>query len=350
MTTSQKNQGVDAARLGVAGLLLAFGCHAGRVEQARNAVPVRGPEPSTNLADAGSPPSDSCVDDAQCTALEKSGLVPEPEGKVVLCEAGRCEPYDEAVLWEWAQGISADLREFTLKPPKLSDASWFRPGSRVSLYVPENWQGNELKRRARCIALQFSEEVVDSVEEQRERLVAFVDDAGKQWPAGRRYGCLSQLELRETAVLYDPSCVTPTSSSGYGSARYVGQFLSRADDTGLVYDGAMAEITPYCSPVTLRRPGCDPLECHSCRIGLDVTLHVVGIGGRSNHRRELVRTVSDGTCPPCLPDPLRPLIPRLEAVLDGRTFYLEHGVPEALRLFRKKADCDAHVLALESGN
>jgi hypothetical protein len=303
---------------------------------------------SADVADAGAPTAGTrCVDDTACRALEARGVVPKREGKIALCEAGRCEPYDEEVLWQWAKGVSVDLREFTLKEPKLSDASWFQPGRKVSLYLPENWQGETLKRRARCIALEFSARAAEGAEDAEEELVARVDESGQNWPAGH-HGCSYSLVLSRSAVEFDEGCSTPTSSSGYGGAQIVGQFLSRADDTGLVYDGATAEITPYCSPVTLRRPGCDPAECHSCRIGLTVDLHVAGIGGRSNRRQELVQTLSDGSCPPCLPDAIAPLIPRLEAVLAQRTFYTELGQTDSLRAFRTKSGCEAHVLALES--
>jgi hypothetical protein len=117
--------------------------------------------------------------------------------------------------------------------------------------------------------------------------------------------------------------------------------LSTADDGGLVYDLTIRTVTPRCSLLTQVRPGCEPAVCRTCRLLLvnqRGSGHLGGSHGPGLPDASIV--VEDPTCPPCLPDPIQPLIPRLAWILKRVHFTEKFGNPDPFRAFRKRSDCE----------
>ncbi len=128
--------------------------------------------------------------------------------------------------------------------------------------------------------------------------------------------------------------------------RYVGQYLSDVDESGLTYDGAMTALVPYCAELVVEQPGCVPERCSPCKLGFDAETTAVNGGGGSLRLADVVHQVPDGSCTPCPPDPLRSLVPRLKTILDSRRFRTSFGDRRSLRFYRVRSDCEARLQEL----
>jgi hypothetical protein len=315
-----------------AGLLLC-GCTPTREAREVPQVCVQanlGTKPFANLnsapRDSGRSSSTSqCLRDSDC---QKSDSNTERGKKKYLCTDGRCELYEFDMLWAWATGSFPTLRQFGIVWPNMSAAPWMTTPTPKILYVSDTWMSQlEPTTRNRCIGLKFTVESGD--------LVAQVDENGRQWRSGR-----------EDALLHLRLGTTANVSDGSGDIAIVGDYLSEANETGLVYDGANARITPFCGRTQVERPGCRAFTCTSCMLEFDVSLTLPNGGGGTAFGPDTPVVIHDDFCPPCLPDPIAAVVPRLKAILEGRQFRQTRGDdPSALRFFTDRKACEANLRA-----
>lgn len=285
-------------------------------------------EPAPVTPTSTSAASTPCTTDQDCVALEQ---ISKTEGKIGLCEVGMCALHDFERALEWALGIVPELRRLDRKIPTIADAPWYTEGEPVELYLPENWIRDEPSRR--CQALGFRA--------NKGALTVTVDSRTGRPPA--RFACFSTLLLDRRPTLHGETCPYPDGSVGgfMSFENLQGGALSAADDAGLVYDRMTVTVTPRCSLLTVERPGCEPATCQTCRLSL-VTKRGYGAlsGSHGPGFPDASLVVEDPTCPPCLPDPIRPLIPRLARILGRATFAETFGNADAFRAFRKRSDCE----------
>jgi hypothetical protein len=118
--------------------------------------------------------------------------------------------------------------------------------------------------------------------------------------------------------------------------------LSVADDAGLAYEQVDFDVRPRCAWHVVERDGCTPSSCRTCAIVLDRISHTQNVG--MHHAAAGPVHVAGPSCGACLPDPLAALVPRIAAILRGRTYSLRWETI-VLRFYRRKADCEAELRA-----
>jgi hypothetical protein len=274
-------------------------------------------------------PAAECVEDAQCRKAQEARLLASPKDKTILCENGQCQLHDSAVLWEWAAGLFPELRQRANSTPHLSWTTWLKPGATVTLFVADTWfLGDQPAHRTHCLALRFSK--------GDDELVAPIDANGRSC-ASHNGACPYELHLADTAM------VVPGPEMLVDDTRWVGHYLSDADDSGLTYDGATTRLEPYCAEFVVEQPGCVPDRCTSCQLDFAYNMSVPNGGDSSAQLKDTTHQVLDGSCAPCLPDPIRPLVPRLKQILESRSFPISLGDPRALRFFRRRAQCETYL-------
>jgi len=253
----------------------------------------------------------------------------------MLCENRRCEAYDDAVALRWAAALLPALDD--LKPNRefrVSDAPWYHEGARARLYVRGDWR----ERRplpSQCVALDFV--ASDGT------LIAEVGRRGGSRP---RAGCGARLLLDSGVALFDSGCTSADGSSvglSDDEMLHEGRALSSVDAKGLVYDGMRVTATPRCDWISVDRSGCSEPACRTCRLFLDVKGRAGSQRFVTRPPREIHDTSANPGCGPCLPDRQGAELPRLSAILRGRSFLSTDDQPDALRFFKAKPDCDAYV-------
>jgi hypothetical protein len=284
-------------------------------------------------ASAEPPPPDAgstheCNLDGECQARATEYT---PDG-VTLCENHRCALYDLDTAFRWAASvvprIGEHARERELTPEA---ASWFKEGAHVRLFVRGDWL-NPRPSPAACTPIDFVA--------QEGALVADVDGRGRTAP---RYGCSMQLILDSTDTLYDGGCKSPeyaSSSGGLSPNAFRRYVLTSVDERALVYDGEEVTLTPFCRWSFVDRPGCPEVSCRTCALDIAVR-YVAGGGGFVDIDRHTM--VAKSICGPCLPDTQERMLPRLVAILEGRSFVQTTEEEGALRFYRDQGDCDAVV-------
>lgn len=316
---------------------LAIGCSAGPGRSATRVAPpksAQAPLPKmVSRSDSQKQKSidQDCTDDSQCQTL---GL-PKLQGRRRLCERGRCESYDVKYLWQWAVGSFPSLRDINSVSAEFVDAPWFASPEPIKLYLPENWRtGEALSRRSHCVRLNFSKSDGE--------LVAKVEHDGRPWKGGA-LECSSGIYLG----LYARVGQTGECPIGGDTTELSGNLtLSRADESGLEYNGATIKLEPQCRSLSVERTGCEPASCTSCRLIFDVKY--VSPPGSTHWGAETSTKIADDACSPCLPDPIAALVPRLKAIVEPMEFTVPHleDNADALRLFTDRAACEAQVQTL----
>jgi hypothetical protein len=270
---------------------------------------------------------------APCSRLRSA------DERVALCENHRCELYDAEAALRWVASVVPAFADFAPNP-KLSPnaAPWYVEGARISLFVRGDWRQRQ-PLPAACVGIDFTA--------QGGTLFADLDDHGLPAP---RVGCSQRLSLEYTVDLYDNGCRGPDGGSWPGGVD-VGMLdrrvLSTADAAGLIYGAHPGTLTPRCRWSSIERPGCAE-SCRTCSIVLSYWFETGG-GGAYAGLGPVVTAVSRPTCGPCLPDRDEQVLPRVAAILRGRSF-LDVPAPEEniLRFFRSKSDCDAYVHSARS--
>ncbi|GAC1581574.1 MAG: hypothetical protein NVS3B20_12300 [Polyangiales bacterium] len=281
-------------------------------------------KPIVSAHSGGAAAKAECSLDADC-----QGHIAANSNTVALCEVSHCRVYDADVAYQWARSIVPALDSFD---PDLEitpgNASWYVEGAHVTLHVSKDWR-QRTGRGKGCLGIDF--------QAQQGVLFADVDEQGR--PAAR-YGTSYRLVLNAGAVvLLGPNWVSADGLlGGEGSMERVTHAeLSSVDDVGLTYDGIRVKLTPTCVWLFVDRPQCADGACRTCQIVLNqrsLTRKLVHMPG--GHTR-----ATGDTCGPCLDDVSAPLVPHLATILKNREFRTTLNSPDALRFFRRQADCEA---------
>ncbi len=243
----------------------------------------------------------------------------DPTARVALCEAHRCVLRDAESALAWASAIVPGLAALEQAPDvAIQRAPWFKIGGHVVVDVHSDWRIPSFDSTM-CHAIDF---VGD--EEGLHASLRFESD--RPASPGSTH---DEVWLRDKA----------THDDGDDLDKF---HVSVADDTGLAYEQVAFDLEPHCNWRVVEREGCEPSSCRVCQIDLGKRSRTPNTGMHSM-RASPVR-VSDPSCGPCLPDPNEALVPRIAAIVRGRT-YSERWEGSGLRFFRHKTDCEAEVRA-----
>jgi hypothetical protein len=305
-------------RLLLCASLLLFGCS--------DHKPVKSLGPVEVAPAAAPPPSDRCSSDRECAKR------PSAPGQTLLCEQGRCEPFDSQLALRSARAAIPELASFVADAqPKLSDAPWYKEDQHVTLYTRGDFM-NPAKLASACIGIDLLA--------HEGRLFADLDERGRATEQGP---CSLRVSLGASARLWDNRCEHGTPSPNGGEERALAELtLSRVDASGLVYASLPVKLEPACEWTSVERTGCDKPQCEICSgIYLQTKIDFGARHGGSAPRNIAHESLPPGSCGPCLPDPKAALVPRLSAILARHTFtQLEE--PGAAQFFVSRHDCDAH--------